>query len=60
MKLEQHLNQKQVLERLIEHHTVKYTTSLCPFEIYDTKEKLKELQLVYAVRYKSQLQEANQ
>jgi hypothetical protein len=58
--LEQTLNQKETIERIIEQHTVKYTTSQCPFEIYETKEKLKVLQLVYAVRYKSQLQEANQ
>ena len=55
--LEQHLEPKHELERLIEHHTVKYTTAVCPFEIYDTKEKLKALQLVYNVRYAKQVQQ---
>jgi hypothetical protein len=54
IKLEQHLEPKQEIERLIEHHTVKYTTAVCPFEIYETKEKLKVLQLVYNVRYRVQ------
>ena len=55
--LEQHLEPKQELERLIEHYTVKYTTAVCPFEIYDTKEKLKVLQLVYNARYAKQVQQ---